>query len=166
VPDSTYLPASRGPDNRLGWSPYPANDAILSLSAAPPTPEDFACSLVSNGAVTGSDAEAKAQTEQAFQPVIVDDDGGKESDGEILYGMGLYDMPGRSKRAAAPHSSLNMLHRSAIFSLLSSRDSGQTGEEEDEEDEADAGKGLGLKLEDAWEPPVSDDEEEEAEDAD
>jgi hypothetical protein len=81
--------------------------------------------------------------------MTVNDDNGEE--GEILYGMGLYDAP-------APKSS-DTLHQSVVLSLL--------GGVKDEE-ETDGGRGLGLKLEDAWEPPASPsgDEDEEGEDGD
>lgn len=76
-----------------------------------------------------------------FQPL--EDD---ESGGEILYGMGLYDTPDKSYN----DPSLD-LHRSTLMSLLG----GAGGYPEP--------TGKGLKLEDAWEPPASDDEDEDAE---
>ena len=76
-----------------------------------------------------------------FQPLE-----GDESGGEILYGMGLYDAPDKSYN----DPSLN-LHRSTIMSLLG----GAGGYPEP--------TGKGLKLEDAWEPPASDDEDDDAE---
>lgn len=61
-----------------------------------------------------------------------------ESEGEILYGMGLYDVPNRDP--------VLDFHRTTVFSLLGGAYPEPTGK--------------GLKLEDAWDPPASDDEEE------
>jgi hypothetical protein len=90
--------------------------------------------------------ETTHQQQQAYQPLIHDDDAADESEGEILYGMGLYDAPDHSKGSSAT------LHQSVVLSLL-----GGTREQ----NELDTGNGLGLKLEDAWEPPASEDEDEE-----
>lgn len=101
------------------------------VCSAPPTPEYFnQC----------PEPETKLATEESipFQPL--EDD---ESDGEILYGMGLYDAPDKSYT----DPSLD-LHRSTIVSLL-----GGAGNYPEP-------TGKGLKLEDAWEPPASDDEDE------
>lgn len=169
VPELPYLPAPRVPGDSFAWEPHHRSSALLDRHTAPPTPEDFACSIVPNNGEAPGAAVARDQKEgTAYQPVIVDDSGGgDESEGEILYGMGLYDPPDHGKRTAnRTASALGMLHRSAIYSLLGSRD---REEEEEEEEESDTGEGLGLKLEDAWEPPASDGEEEEeggVEDAD
>lgn len=163
VPELAYLPASRLTDDSLTWESYPPCNSLLDQHTAPPTPEDFACSITSNDAAAPV-AETRIQKEAAYQTVIVDDSGDDESEGEILYGMGLYDAPDHGKGVTdGDGSSLGMLHRSAIFSLLSSRDADRARAEDDC---SDTGKGLGLKLEDAWEPPVSDDEEDEDADAD
>jgi len=84
--------------------------------------------------------------QQAYQPLIHDDDNDDEPEGEILYGMGLYDAPDQTKGPAA-------LHQSVVLSLL--------GGARDQREVLDTGKGLGLKLEDAWEPPASDDDDDE-----
>lgn len=104
---------------------------LFNVSSAPPTPEYFnQC----------PEPETKLATEESipFQPLEED-----ESEGEILYGMGLYDAPDKSYNDA----SLD-LHRSTIMSLL-----GGAGSYPEP-------TGKGLKLEDAWEPPASDDEDE------
>ncbi|KXX78097.1 hypothetical protein MMYC01_204196 [Madurella mycetomatis] len=164
LPELAYPPATRLTDDSLVWESYPPCSSLLDRHTAPPTPEDFAYSITPNDAAASEVAEARGQKETAYQTVIVDDSGDDESEGEILYGMGLYDAPDHSKGATdEDNSSLGMLHRSAIVSLLSSRDADRAGAEEDC---SDTGKGLGLKLEDAWEPPASDDEEDADEDAD
>jgi hypothetical protein len=71
-----------------------------------------------------------------------------EEEGEILVGMGLYDTP--EKHDEDPQ--LNN-YRSTVSSLLGS--SFRPMEP----------RGKGLKLEETWEPPKSDDEDEENEDA-
>jgi hypothetical protein len=83
--------------------------------------------------------EPKLQSEESipYQPLEC---GNEEENGEILYGMGLYDTPEKQVDAQLDY------HRSAISSLLGSTFTypEQTGK--------------GLKLEDAWEPPASEDE--------
>lgn len=74
-----------------------------------------------------------------FRPLGVEDD---ETDGEVLYGMGLYDAP---ERDAAVLDSWRT-YRPSVMPLLA-------GVEET------APRGRGLKLEDAWDPPVSDEED-------
>ena len=145
-----YLPPPRVEDeSSLAWEHYPAvtTAAMLSRHTAPPTPEDFACGLATHQGMETREQQhqspVKAEpTQRAYQPLIHDDENDDEPEGEILYGMGLYDTPDHSKGPA--------LHQSVILSLL--------GNPRDQR-EADSGKGLGLKLEDAWEPPASDDEE-------
>ncbi|KAG7288847.1 hypothetical protein NEMBOFW57_005206 [Staphylotrichum longicolle] len=149
--DVPYLPPPRVADEpSLAWEHYPTATAaaMLSRHTAPPTPEDFACGLATHqGTETREQHHQPAMkaepAQQAYQPLIHDDENDDEAEGEILYGMGLYDAPDHSKEPA--------LHQSVILSLLGSHR---------DQREADSGKGLGLKLEDAWEPPASDDEEE------
>jgi hypothetical protein len=107
----------------LGW-----NSAVNKAFEAPPTPEDF---------VRAPQPEPKLQSEETlpYQPLDAD-----EPEGEILYGMGLYDAP--EKPAV---DSLLDYHQSTMSSLLG-------GSYEP--------TGKGLKLEDAWEPPESDDDDE------
>jgi len=81
--------------------------------------------------------QAKLQVDEAIPFESLEDD---VSDGEILYGMGLYDAP----RPPVDY------HRSTVLSLLGSADTAEP-------------RGKGLKLEDAWEPPASDDEDAEDE---
>lgn len=95
--------------------------------SAPPTPEDF---------VQAQQVEPRLQSEESipFQPLA-----SEEEEGEILYGMGLYDTPEK------PVDPQLAYHRSAISSLLG----GTFAPPES--------TGKGLKLEDAWEPPASED---------
>ncbi|KAK0615962.1 hypothetical protein B0T17DRAFT_496893 [Bombardia bombarda] len=111
----------------LDWKSFATYD---NFDTAPPTPEDLQ---------QFQQPGTKLATEDSIPYQPLEDD---ESDGEILYGMGLYDAPDKS----ADDSRLD-LHRSTIFSLL-----GGGGAYPEP-------TGKGLKLEDAWEPPASDDED-------
>jgi hypothetical protein len=149
-----YLPLTHAADDTIAWDHHPDSTALFSRPTAPPTPEDFAYALDPNQ-VTETLAQQKQPTkpeaaQQAYQPLIHDDENDDESEGEILYGMGLYDAPGQVKESS--------LHQSVVHSLL--------GGVRDNKEEEDTGKGLGLKLEDAWEPPASEDENEEDNDED
>ncbi|KAK4238875.1 hypothetical protein C8A03DRAFT_14706 [Achaetomium macrosporum] len=158
VSDIAYLPPSQAAKASFAWEPCSVNTAMLSRHTAPPTPEDFACSLMPNQAAGETTAPLLQQqhpsqqptkqstavtNQQSFEPLIRSDENDEESEGEILYGMGLYDAP--------DHSRPTSLHQSVILSLL--------GGAVDPKEAPDSGKGLGLKLEDAWEPPASEDEE-------
>ncbi|KAL2197394.1 hypothetical protein P885DRAFT_34879 [Corynascus similis CBS 632.67] len=149
-----YMPLSQAADNVPAWEQSQlASSAMFNRQTAPPTPEDFACSPGPNLAMETCGQQQQQQqqptkpdpAEQACQPLIYDDKDNDESEGEILYGMGLYDAP--------DHSRESTLHQSVVLSLLGSS-------RKDQNEEVDTGKGLGLKLEDAWEPPASDDEDE------
>ncbi|KAK4127832.1 hypothetical protein N657DRAFT_641882 [Parathielavia appendiculata] len=168
-----YLPPlyGAGENGPLAWEayqPYPAN-------TAPPTPEDLACGALpitrpmvdtifhqQQQQQQQPPAEQEPLTQQTTyrQPLIIHDDdniNNSDGEGEILYGMGLYDAPDHGKEPSS-----KTLHRSVVLSLLGgTRDPEDDGEENEEED--NSGKGLGLKLEDAWEPPASEDEGEDEE---
>jgi hypothetical protein len=149
-----YLPLTHAADDTIAWDHHSDSTALFSRHTAPPTPEDFAYALDPNQ-VTETLVQQKQPTkpeaaQQAYQPLIHDDENDDEPEGEILYGMGLYDTPAHGKDSS--------LHESVVHSLL--------GGAKDHREEADTGKGLGLKLEDAWEPPVSEDEDEEGNDDD
>ncbi len=142
----TYLPpACAADDSSLMWETYPA------ANTAPPTPEDFACSLMGEQQPQHLSPMKPEPAQQAYQPLIHDDEIDDEPEGEILYGMGLYDAPDQSKGPAA-------LHQSVVLSLL--------GGAREQREVVDSGKGLGLKLEDAWEPPASDEEDDDEEEED
>lgn len=133
------------------WDSYSAatNTAPLMVSqhTAPPTPEDFACTLsLKNHSITTPIKMA----EMSVQAVQVQEDE-TEEEGEILYGMGLYDPPAQSA------TTVQDLHRPTIFSLLGGPPCST---------ESNNKEGLGLKLEEEWEPTASDAEEEEEEDED
>ncbi|KAL2135191.1 hypothetical protein VTI74DRAFT_9397 [Chaetomium olivicolor] len=156
-----YLPPPHVTDGSIGWDPYATSNAILSRQTAPPTPEDFSCGLLPNQPPQQQqqqqqqrEQEQKQEQEQrmkqepavtvpqTYEPLIHNEDD-DEPEGEILYGMGLYDAPDHNKG------------HSVVLSLF-----GGAGDQK----EADTGKGLGLKLEDAWEPPASEDEDGEDDD--
>lgn len=99
-------------------------------STSPPTPDSF---------LPVSQLEpAVATTSQVYREIEE-----PEEEGEILVGMGLYDTPEKSQED--PH--LNN-YRSTVSSLLGSKF------------RPTEPQGKGLKLEETWEPPKSDDEDE------
>jgi hypothetical protein len=102
----------------------------FASSDTPPTPQDFA---------QAPQAEVRLQSEESipYQPLEAEDN----DKGEILYGMGLYDAPEKPADAQLQY------HQPAMSSLLGSTFT------------CPEATGKGLKLEDAWEPPASDDEE-------
>jgi len=137
-----YLPAPKPTTTggSLDWEAFRAHG--FDKYAAPPTPEDYVSRPPLPMAAMKPDVSIPApkvasEETMAFQAL----DGDDESEGEILYGMGLYDEPDRD--------SVANLHRSTVLSLLGGACPEPTGK--------------GLKLEDAWEPPVSDDDDEEEE---
>ncbi|KAK0735466.1 hypothetical protein B0T21DRAFT_384316 [Apiosordaria backusii] len=148
-----YRPAPPVTTEPMGWDAYPnagtahSNTMMMAVQrhTAPPTPEDFACppplSLNNYGSLETTPSKVESMVSAQVVQVQEDED---EEEGEILYGMGLYDPPSHSQQD---------MHRSTIFSLLGGP-----------APNADENKGLGLKLEESWEPPASDDEEEEEED--
>ncbi|KAK5658519.1 hypothetical protein OQA88_1911 [Cercophora sp. LCS_1] len=131
--EMAYLPAPKVSNSSLSsldWDTFAAQG--FDKYAAPPTPEDF---VPNPPARTIETTPTKLPVEEPFKPMEMEDD---ESEGEILYGMGLYDAP--------EQDSVLDFHRSAVFSLLGGQYPEPTGK--------------GLKLEEGWEPPVSDDEDE------
>jgi hypothetical protein len=155
--DIPYIPLPRAADDTLAWESPLANTSMFSQQTAPPTPEDFAYGRQQQEQRQQSAKSEPTQQQQTYQPLIIHDDenDADPDEGEILYGMGLYDdapAHGKQESAAALH------HQTVVLSLLGGvRD-------HKEEEVVDTGKGLGLKLEDAWEPPASEDEEDEEED--
>ncbi|KAK4181450.1 hypothetical protein QBC36DRAFT_175235 [Triangularia setosa] len=147
-----YRPAPPVTTETMGWNAYPSagpthsNTMMMPVQrhTAPPTPEDFACppplNLNNYGSLETTPSKVDSMVSAQVVQVQEDED---EEEGEILYGMGLYDPPNHSQQD---------VHRSTIFSLLGGL-----------APSADENKGLGLKLEESWEPPVSDDEDEEEE---
>ncbi|KAK3325497.1 hypothetical protein B0H66DRAFT_529531 [Apodospora peruviana] len=117
----------------LDWKSFATQGGFIG-SSTPPTPEDF-------NQCQQPEMKLAAEDSIPFQPLE-----DEESEGEILYGMGLYDAPEKSVGDATLG-----LHTSTIFSLFGS--AGTYPEP----------TGKGLKLEDAWEPPASDDEGESGE---
>jgi hypothetical protein len=136
---SSRLGATHSDASSLVWNAFGSQE--YNHCSAPPTPE--------NVLQPPPQPLAKFTAEESipFQPLDVEDD---ESDGEILYGMGLYDAPEANELSDHQWR----FHRSTVLSLLGGVASN-----------SEAPKGTGLKLEDAWEPPASDDEDENEEDA-
>ncbi|KAH8891343.1 hypothetical protein GQ53DRAFT_154060 [Thozetella sp. PMI_491] len=145
----------------VGQYPFPAYqevDLYTSFQQLPPTPAAYSgynspasatafsplslpySNLDFPSYVSPAWAAGTAPT-NASQSSLEDD----EADGEILYGMGLYDTPENPQLD---------YHRSTVLSLLGPADS------------ADEPTGKGLKLEDAWDPPALDDDDEEKDDDD
>lgn len=182
-----YLPDPILSDS-TAWEVYPqSND--LPRHTAPPTPEGFAYggglvspklpydgSALSPQLPTETRQEqqhqgtrwdaADASRESYHQPLIRGDED-DEAEGEILYGLGLYDTPDHGKKAL----DCAELPRSSVLWLWGGAPPGVGAvRSRVDEEEPDTGKGLGLKLEEAWEPPASDDEaegeDEEKEEAD
>lgn len=133
--------ASYAGGNVMGWASFPPAPSGLNTYTAPPTPKNFE--------LPEQFTNTKVASEEPVSAYEAPEE--EEDDGEILYGMGLYDPPETNEPVGMD------LHRSTVFSLL-----GNAGA-------YSKTSGKGLKLEDAWEPPVSeedeeDNEEEEAED--
>jgi hypothetical protein len=135
--DISYLPEPRVTTtsvSSLDWDSFAMHG--FDKYAAPPTPEDFVAHGQTSKAAAMETMPKVAADDEAIPYEPLDED---DSDGEILYGMGLYDTPEKDTKLD--------FHRSTVFSLLGGSFPEPTGK--------------GLKLEDAWEPPASDDEEEE-----
>ncbi|KAK4226884.1 hypothetical protein QBC38DRAFT_214816 [Podospora fimiseda] len=141
VSEMQYHAPPRVMTQSIGWDSYSTSSAMLNQHTAPPTPEDFSCPLP-----LGLDQTTPAKVEpvEEVQVQVKEDLDADEPEGEILYGLGLYDPP------SLPKSDSMDLHRSTILSLLGGG-------------EPPVPKSR-LKLEEAWEPPVSDDDDEEEED--
>ncbi|KAK1770473.1 hypothetical protein QBC33DRAFT_268509 [Phialemonium atrogriseum] len=125
-PDFNQRSPPEQPSSHLEWNSFVAHG--FDRCTAPPTPQDF---------IQAQQPEPRLQSEESipYEPLE------EESDGEILYGLGLYDTP---EKAADPQIDY---HRSVVSSLLGSA---YTYPEP---------TGKGLKLEDAWEPPADSDED-------
>ncbi|KAK3499274.1 uncharacterized protein B0T23DRAFT_409339 [Neurospora hispaniola] len=135
--DLSYAAFSKAEGNVMGWTSYAPSSSGLDTYTAPPTPNNFE--------LPEQFTNTKMASEEPISYEAPEDD---ESDGEILYGMGLYDPPETNEPADMD------LHQSTVFSLL-----GNAAVYEKP-------SGKGLKLEDAWEPPASDDEEDNEEQED
>lgn len=105
-------------------------------NTSPPTPEAFLQPQQNQPAVS--------EDAVPYQPL---DDA--EEEGEILVGMGLYDAPDKCEEDPQLNN-----YRTTVSSLL-----GSTFRPSEP-------KGKGLKLEETWEPPKSDDEDEDGESSD
>nr|CAC28680.1 hypothetical protein [Neurospora crassa] len=137
VGDISYADFSKAEGNVMGWTSYAPSSSGLDTYTAPPTPNNFE--------LPEQFTNTKVASEEPVSYEAPEDD---ESDGEILYGMGLYDPP-------ETHEPADMdFHQSTVSSLLGNAAAYEKP------------SGKGLKLEDAWEPPASDDEEDNEEQED
>jgi len=105
--------------------------------SAPPTPADFP---------PAERVEPKLSPEESipYQPLEED-----EPEGEILVGMGLYDPPEKDIEDPTLET-----YRNSVAHLLGSSY------------KYPESAGKGLKLEDSWEPPESDEDNEESDERD
>ncbi|KAK5630766.1 hypothetical protein RRF57_006481 [Xylaria bambusicola] len=114
------------------WHTYPPHG--LQSCTAPPTPDEF----------QGVHEPQSVPSEESIPYQPLEESENDEDEGEILVGMGLYDLP--SKADTDPELDH---YRTTTSQFLDST----------------YRSGKGWKLEEAWEPPASDDEDTE-EDAD
>ena len=117
---------------QLDWSNFAANR--FEISTAPPTPETFLPIQHPDPAFPSEDSI----------PYHSLSDSAQEDGGEILCGLGLYDSPDAGKYGAYDPQLDN--YRSSMSQLL-----GPAYRREP--------MGKGLKLEETWKPPPSDDED-------
>lgn len=134
------------PPPSLMHAPHQGTPAEGSLDWNPP-------SMQSMGSTTPSTPESLAPPQQQSQPVAprevpYEPMQDQEEDGEVLVGMGLYDTTDKVEQDPQLDN-----YRSTVTSLLGSTYRPQEP------------TGKGLTLEEAWEPPKSDDGEE-ADDSD
>jgi hypothetical protein len=118
------------------WANFAANG--FDHATAPPTPENF---------LPIQHPDAAFQLEEAIPYHALEED---EHAGEELIGMGLYDTPENDK-AAPSDSQLDNYRALMMHQLLGSAYRKQES------------TGKGLKLEETWNPPASDDGEEDDE---
>ncbi|KAI1351730.1 hypothetical protein F5Y01DRAFT_314456 [Xylaria sp. FL0043] len=117
------------------WNTYASHG--LQSCTAPPTPEEF----------QGVHQPQSVASEESIPYQPLEQTENEEEEGEILFGMGLYDLP--SKADTDPELGH---YRTTTSQFLDST----------------YRSGKGWKLEEAWEPPATDDEdaEEDADDED
>ncbi|OBS18401.1 hypothetical protein FPOA_10128 [Fusarium poae] len=134
--DACSVPATSAPAETAYSNGWDWNNFIMHGfgSTTPPTPETLPQSQSSQPAVS-----------EDIQYQALDD--ASEEEGEILVGMGLYDVPEKFNEDPQLNN-----YRSTVSSLLGS--SFRSYEP----------SGKGLKLEETWEPPKSDDEDDDDDD--
>jgi hypothetical protein len=133
--DQNYAPITSSVDQSMyshfGWSSFTTNG--FDNATAPPTPEDF---------LPIQHPDPSLSTDEAIPYHPLDD---SESTGEELIGMGLYDTPEKAP-PSDPH--LDNYRALMMTQLL-----GPAYRKQEP-------TGKGLKLEETWNPPTSDDGEE------
>ncbi|KAF2972591.1 hypothetical protein GQX73_g1012 [Xylaria multiplex] len=140
---SNYFPSDGSPDTVERFPAYTNQPCFdwhtyapqkLQSCTAPPTPEGF----------QGVPQPQSVPSEESIPYQPLEEPDNEEEEGEILVGMGLYDLP--SKADSDPELDH---YRTTTSRFL----------------DTTYRSGKGWKLEEAWEPPASDDEDDE-EDAD
>ncbi|KUJ22051.1 uncharacterized protein LY89DRAFT_576569 [Mollisia scopiformis] len=126
--------------SHFDWNNFAAN-GFESSSTAPPTPDNF---LPIQNPEPAFSAEESIPYEPLEDP---------ESGGEELIGMGLYDSPDTVKTSSLDPQLDN--YRALMMSHLMGSGHRKT-----------ESTGKGLKLEETWEPPASDDEDADDEEQD
>ncbi|KLU88374.1 hypothetical protein MAPG_07361 [Magnaporthiopsis poae ATCC 64411] len=136
---STKAPPSALSEAAAHWAAFTQNGFDKDAAASPPTPPQTYPAAHAPEPVISSEDGSQLEEDEA-----------EEEEGEILIGMGLYDPPEKP----LTDSALDGYHASVSQLLGASYNCPEP-------------TGKGLKLEDAWEPPVKeeDDDEDDEEDA-
>ncbi len=125
--------------SHFDWDNFVANG--FDSSTAPPTPENFL-------PIQRPDPSFEAEEAIPYHPL-------EDSEpGEVLVGMGLYDAPEKSPDSDPQLDNYRALMMSQLLGTPYRKQ------------EAPAATGKGLKLEETWNPPPSDDGEDDDEDGD
>ncbi|KAI1429417.1 hypothetical protein F5Y12DRAFT_401691 [Xylaria sp. FL1777] len=132
-PDATGELSAYTNQASFDWHAYPPHG--LQSCTAPPTPDEF----------LGVHQPQPVPSEESIPYQPLEESENEEEEGEILVGMGLYDLP--SKTDTDPELDH---YRTTTSQFLDST----------------YRSGKGWKLEEAWEPPATDDEDDTEEDAD
>lgn len=133
-------------ESTLDWNEDPSASLQHAMAGTtPPTPETYPMQQQQQAAAIIPTATTAAGANS------VDNGCNDDEDGEILVGMGLYDFDAPDKMSREDPQLDN--YRSTMSSLLGSTY---------EYSHRSQATGKGLTLEQAWEPPKSDDEDEDA----
>ncbi|EJT80516.1 hypothetical protein GGTG_00512 [Gaeumannomyces tritici R3-111a-1] len=135
---STKAPSSTLSEAAAHWAAFTQN-GFEKDAASPPTPQTYPVALAPEPVISSEHSGSYGQLEEEEE----------EEEGEILIGMGLYDPPEKP----LTDSTLDVYHASVSQLLGSSYNCPEP-------------TGKGLKLEDAWEPPVKEDDDDEDGDED
>jgi hypothetical protein len=125
--------------SHFNWDNFAANG--FDSSTAPPTPENF---------LPIQQPDPSFEAEEAIPYHLLED----SEPGEVLIGMGLYDAPEKSPEADPQLDNYKALMMSQLLGTPYRKQ------------EAPTATGKGLKLEETWNPPPSDDGDDDDEDGD